>query len=60
MCITTYRNNTHLAKFANIGTPGKWVSYADNHTTGTYQVFNTQDKIDYFDPRCDFSTEVIQ
>ena len=52
MCITTCRDSTE-------GTTGIWVGYADGNPIGTYQVFNPKRK-KYFDPRCDFSMEVIQ
>ena len=35
MCIATFKDNTHRAKFANQGTPRIWVGYAENHPTGT-------------------------
>ena len=44
MCIATYKNNTNWAKLANCGTPSIWAGYAENHPTGTYQIFNTKTK----------------
>ena len=44
MCIATFKDNTHWAKLANHGTPGNWVSYADNHPTSTYWIFNPKTK----------------
>ena len=36
ICIATYRDNTHQTKWANKGTPGLWVGYAEDHPTSTY------------------------
>ena len=44
MCITTYKDNSHGAKFANHGTPGIWVVYTENHPVGTYWIFNPKTK----------------
>ena len=44
MYITTYKDNTHQAKLDNHGTPSLWVGYAENHPTGTYQIFNPKTK----------------
>ena len=35
MCIATFKNKTHRAKFANQGTPDIWVGYAENHLVHT-------------------------
>ena len=44
ICIATYRDNTHQAKLANQCTPGIWVSYAEGHPIGTYQILNPKTK----------------
>ena len=44
MCITTNKDNTHQVKLANHGTPGIWVSYAENHPAVTYRIFNPKTK----------------
>ena len=44
ICITTYKDNTHWAELANHGTPSIWVSYTENHPTGTCQIFNSKTK----------------
>ena len=44
MCITTFKDNLHWAELTNHGTPGFWVGYAENHPTGTYQIFNPKTK----------------
>ena len=44
MCFATIKDNTHLDKLANQQTPDIWVGYAENHPTGTYQIFNPKTK----------------
>ena len=44
MCITTNKDNSHWAKFANCGTPEIWVGYAENHPNGTNRIFNPKTK----------------
>ena len=44
MCITTFKDNTHQANLANQGIPSIWVGYAENHPTGTDQIFNPKTK----------------
>ena len=59
MCITTYRDLTHQATLANCGTMDIWVGYSDD--SHQYMLgFQPQDKKDYFNLRCDFSTGAIQ
>ena len=44
ICITTYKDETNLAKLAIQGTPGIWVGYTEGHPTGTYWGFNPKTK----------------
>ena len=59
MFLATYKDSTHQAKLANCGTPGIWVSYAQNHPAGTYQILNPKQK-KYLDLGCDFPTKVLR
>ena len=40
MCITTYRDKSHLAKLANQGVPSIWVGFAEGLPVETYHVYN--------------------
>ena len=48
ICIFTYKDNTHWAKLYNQGTPDIWVGYAEGNPTGSYWIFQPQDKKYYF------------
>ena len=44
MCITTYKDNTHLTNLADYGTPVICVFYAKIDIASTYQIFKPKTK----------------
>ena len=59
MNITTYKDNSHQAKFANQVTPGIWVGFTEGHPFGTYHVYNPKTKYSFHQGH-DFPTEISQ